>query len=85
MAAKTPTSRPCVASSSAKSPAAVRPSGSFSSHEKPRTIGTSTAISAIITSAMPSTPSAKWAPNAGIQSIDDSSWNRVPDDAAAVE
>ena len=63
----------------------MRPSGSLSSQEKPSTIGTSTAISAIITSAMPSTPSAKRVPNAGIQSTANSSWNRVPDAAAETE
>ena len=46
----------------------VRPAGSFSSQEAPSTIGTSTAISAIMVSEMPSTPSVKLIPKNGIQS-----------------
>ena len=46
----------------------VRPAGSFSSQEAPITIGTSTAISAIMTSEMPSTPSENDTPNDGIHS-----------------
>ncbi len=49
------------------------------------TIGTSTAISASITSAMPSMPSANRVPNAGIQSTENSSWNRTPRAASATE
>jgi hypothetical protein len=63
----------------------VRPSGSFSAHEKPITIGTSTAISASITRAMPSMPNANRVPKAGIQSIPNSSWNRAPAVASATE
>ncbi len=48
----------------------VRPAGSFSSQEAPSTIGTSTAISAIIVSEMPSTPREKLTPNDGIQSTE---------------
>ena len=53
----------------------VRPAGSFSSQEAPSTIGISTAISAIIVSEMPSTPSEKLIPNDGIQSTENTSRN----------
>ena len=63
----------------------VAPSGSASSHENAMTIGTSTAISASMTSAMPSIPSANRVPNAGIQSTANSSWNRTPSSASVTE
>ena len=46
----------------------MRPSGSFSSQENSISPGTRNAVSAIMTSAMPSIPSANWVPNAGIHS-----------------
>ncbi len=52
----------------------VRPAGSFSSQDAPITIGTSTAISAIITSEMPSTPSENDTPNDGIHSQFTTAW-----------
>ena len=63
----------------------MRPSGRRSSQENSISPGTSNAISAIITSAMPSMPSANWAPNAGIHSTTNSSWKRVPASAAGTE
>ena len=63
----------------------MRPSGSRSSQENSISPGTRNAVSAIITSAMPSMPSAKRVPNAGIQSTANSSWNRVPACAGGTE
>ena len=63
----------------------MRPSGSFSSQENSISPGTRNAVSAIMTSAMPSIPSANWVPNAGIHSRTNSSWKRVPASAAGTE
>ena len=74
----------------AKNPALLRPAGNSPSmlpcvQQYSSTIGTSTATSAIITSAMPSTPRAKCAPKVGIQSTDSVPCRRMPSAACAVE
>ena len=52
----------------------MRFAGSRSIQDAPSTIGTSTAISAIITSATPSMPTENDRPMAGIQSTREENW-----------
>ena len=81
-AAKTPTIVDSSASSSAKYVGTDRliRSGprSASCHEARMTSGTRTAISASITSAMPSTSNVNRASQVGIQRYDSRNWNRGP-------
>ena len=85
MAVNTPTSVASVASSSAKYPEWVRPSGSFSSQENSSSPGTRKAVMASSTRATPSMPSANRVPKAGIQSTPNSSWKRTPASASGTE
>ena len=83
MALKTPTSSASVTSTRATKALAGRSPRSASAHVATRTTGTSVAVSARRASAAPSTPSATWTPNRGIQSTAHSCWNSSRSEATA--